>query len=65
MKDNKSSYELMLEGIIAESKEFYLTAEENLNVLKDLSEGMEDFLYKEKKIETASEMELTGLILNA
>lgn len=65
MSDKKSKYELMLEGIIAQSKEFYLTDEENLKVLKDLSVGMEDFLYKEKKIEAASEMELTGLVLNA
>jgi hypothetical protein len=65
MSENKSKYESMLEEIIANSNQFYLTDEQNLQVLKDLSVGMEDFLYKEKKIEAASEMELTGLVLNA
>lgn len=65
MTKEKSKYELKLEALIAKSKAFYLTEEENLQVLKDLSEGMEDFLYKEKKIETQSEIELRGLVLNA
>lgn len=65
MNKEKSKYELKLEALIAQSTAFSLTEEENLQVLKDLSVGMEDFLYKEKKIETQSEIELRGLVLNA
>jgi hypothetical protein len=65
MAKEKSKYELKLEALIAKSKAFSLTQEESLQVLKDLSVGMEDFLYKEKKIETQSEIELRGLVLNA
>jgi hypothetical protein len=65
MTKEKSKYELKLEALIAESKAFSLTQEENLQVLKDLSVGMEEFLYQEKRIEAQSEIELRGLVLNA
>jgi len=65
MNKEKSKYELKLEALIAQSTAFSLTEEENLQVLKDLSVGMDDFLYKEKKIEAQSEIELRGLVLNA
>jgi hypothetical protein len=65
MNKEKSKYELKLEALIAQSTSFSLTQEENIQVLKDLSMGMEDFLYEEKKIETQSKIELRGLVLNA
>ena len=65
MNKEKSKYELKLEALIAQSTAFSLTEEENLQVLKDLSVGMDDFLYKEKKIKAQSEIELRGLVLNA
>ena len=41
--------EQLLERIIAASTSFTLTDEENLQVMKDLSKGMEDFLDQEKR----------------
>ncbi|GEM_PF-5304116 len=61
----KSEYEKMLEGILAESTEFFLSEERSMEVFEELNKGMEEFLYKEKKIEVESELELTSIILNA
>lgn len=61
----KSEYEKMLEGILAESTEFFLSEERSMEVFEELNKGMEEFLNKEKKIEVESELELTSIILNA
>lgn len=55
------SHKQHLGRLIAASTPFSLTPEENLQVLKELNEGMEDFLLNEKKISAATQQEFKTL----
>lgn len=46
-----------LQRIINAAVVFRLTDEENLQILKDLSKGIEEFLWQEKKIAAATLLE--------
>jgi hypothetical protein len=65
MTESKSKYELMLEGIAAESKKVSFTDAENFQIIKELNEGMEDFLLTQRRIEKKSANQLRGICLNA
>ena len=61
----KSPYDEMMEQLHAEGRIHTFSEEENIQVQKELSEGMEDFLMEQKFNEKKSELELAGIILNA
>lgn len=65
MPDKKSLYEEILEKLQAESKIRVYTEEENIQVMEELNEGMEEFLFDQKVKEKEAELELAGIILNA
>lgn len=65
MEQSKSRYEVMLEGVIAKSRKVSFTDEQNFRIIEELNEGMEDFLYEQKKTKKESERELTSIELNA
>jgi hypothetical protein len=61
----KSQYELVMEQFEQEGKVFTYTEQDSLAIVEDINNGMEDFLHKQKISEKASELELSGIILNA
>lgn len=61
----KSQYDLVMEEFEREGKVVTYGEEENSAIIKALNNGMEDFLYTQKLNEKASELELSGIILNA
>lgn len=63
MKKEKSKYELKLENLIRKSTSFQLTDEENLQIHKDLNKDMEEFLLKEKQINTKTILEAKTVIV--
>ncbi|MEO3402833.1 hypothetical protein AAFN85_02960 [Mucilaginibacter sp. CAU 1740] len=65
MTGSKSKYELMLADIAAKSKKVPITDAENFQIIRELNEGMEDFLLTQKKIEKNSANHLRGVCLNA
>ncbi|WP_374950051.1 hypothetical protein [Mucilaginibacter sp.] len=65
MTESKSKYELMLEDIAAKSKKVSFTDAENFQIIRELNDGMEDFLLTQRKIEKNSANQLRGICLNA
>jgi hypothetical protein len=61
----KSTYESMLEGVLADAKKFSLTEKENFQVRKELHNEMDSFIFQERIIEKQSEKELLEIVLNA
>ena len=65
MAKEKSLYEQIMDRLQADSKIRVYTEDENIQVMEELNEGMEDFLYDQKVKEKEAELELAGIILNA
>jgi hypothetical protein len=61
----QSTYDQMLHSILLQSKPVVFTQEQNDEISKDLNKGMDDFLHEQRVIERESEMELSGIVLNA
>lgn len=58
------SYNDHLKRIIANAERITFTDEENFQIMKDLSKGMEEFLWQEKQIQAATLIEMRGIILD-
>jgi len=61
----KSQYDLVIEQFQKEKKVKIYGERENLAIMRELNDGMEDFLETQKLTEHAAEMATFGIELNA
>lgn len=61
----KSQYDLVMQEFEDQGNVVTYNDQENFAIISGLSNGLEDFLYAQKLNEKASELELSGIILNA
>ena len=65
MIEIKSQYELIMERYANEKRVTTYSEADNLSMMECLNKGMEDFLHTQKKSYKLSELEMSGIILNA
>ena len=61
----KSQFELAMDQFAEEGSVIIYTDMDSLSIIEDVNTGMEDFHYLQKNNEIASELELSGIVLNA
>lgn len=61
----KSEYERLMEKFQREGKVKIFSEEETHEIISELNKGLNDFLNKKKHNEKASELELSGIVLNS
>ncbi len=60
-----STYEEILLNLASRGTVRIYTEEENIQIIKELNNGMESFLYDQRTRDKASEIELASVILNS
>lgn len=61
----KSQFELAMEQFAEEGNVIIYSDKDSLSIIEDVNKGLEDFQYLQKNNVIASELELSGIVLNA
>ena len=65
MNEYRSAYEILIEKLKQNKQIEELFGEDNLLIMKELNEGMSDFVKEQRAKERYSELELAGIVLTS
>ena len=65
MNEYRSAYEILIEKLKQNNQIEELSGEDNLLIMKELNEGMSDFVNEQRAKEKSSELELAGIVLTS